>query len=70
MNQKNMTYLANLIKNFGGEKICQINLNTFDAFGENNKTLELAKKMVQKGTDYTYISEITGLSKQLIKTLE
>ena len=40
------------------------------SIGENNKTLELAKKMVQKGTDYSYISEITGLSKNLLKTLK
>lgn len=37
MNQKNMTYLADLIKNFGEEMICQINLNTFDAFGQEEK---------------------------------
>ena len=38
--------------------------------GANNKTVELAKKMVQKGTDYSYISEITGLSKQILQTLK
>ncbi len=36
---------------------------------EKNKR-EIAKKMLQKGNDITYIAEITGLAEEEIKKIE
>ena len=37
--------------------------------GEKEKQLEIAKKMINKGMDFSTISELTGLSVEEIKKL-
>jgi hypothetical protein len=40
-----------------------------EARGENKKTIEIAKKMLVKGSDPAFISAVTGLNEDLIHNL-
>ncbi len=56
--------------NFGVEKGIDCGLEKGFNIGEQQKTKELAKKMLDKKADISFIQEITGLSEKEIKELE
>ena len=49
--------------------ICKNSFNTKIEEGMKLKSLEIAKKLLSKGIEISFISEITGLSKEEIKSL-